>query len=424
MARIRTTALSLAGLALVASTSLAACTGSDDTPPPREPADVGLTIKGVDDVTIGVLVSTTSAAGEGSDYIGPSAGAELAGYRLRLGGTKVKVTVADDRGDSDEAETGVQTLIDQGVSGIVVATTGSHVLPALETASEAGVPVIAPYLRTQDDLPAGVYVTGPSEDAITASVEQAMQADEVSSPLVITADPAPAPAVGTAAPVQFTGAALDDIVDDATKAVEDKTVDSVVVSAPAASQGAVVAALQGAVPDVPLYLTPEALTPEFSASLDSSSGTTSGRFVSVGAPASDSSTLGSTAAADSAAAYFAALRLAAGDESFTSSLDGSPFSTIAADADLPSHDAVIALVRAAAKARSATAADVAAALPTLKLGTKQSLAGPGLDFSSPYALPADSVAPLYATTQDPGVRPVGDSPVLTWFELTDDGNDA
>lgn len=423
MARTRSTALSAVGLALAATTTLSACTGSD-APPPREPAEVGLTIKGVQDVSIGLLVSSTSAAGEGSDYTGPSAGAELATYRLRLGGTKVQIKIADDQGDADTAQRGVQSLIDQGVSGIVVATTGQHVMPAIEAASSAGVPVVAPYLRTQDELPEGVHVTGPSEDAITASIESAMAADEATSPLVITADGVPVPAVGTGTPVPFTGSTLDEIVEEAAESAEDNTIDSVVVSASAASQGAVVAALQGGLPDVPVYLTPEALTPAFASSLDNNSGTTSGRFVSVGAPASDSSTLGSTAAADSAAAYFAALRLAAGDETFTSALDESPFSTVAAEADLPSHDAVLSLVRAAAEARSGEPADVAAALATMKVGVEQSLAGPALDFTAADALPADDVAPLYATTQDPGVRPAGDSPVLTWFELTDDGNDA
>jgi hypothetical protein len=416
----RTTALSTIALTVVASAALSACTGGDEPPPPREPAEVGLTVKGADDVSIGMLVSSTSPAGQGSDYTGPSAGAELATYRLRLGGTKVAIKVADDRGDADEATSGVQSLIDQGVSGIVVATSGDHVLPALETASEAGVAVVAPYLRTAQSLPDGVYVTGPSEDEITDSVEKAMQTDDATAPVVITADGVPAPAVGTTPPLPFTGAALDDLVKTVAKRVEKKTADSVVISASAGSQGVVVAALQGAVPDVPIYLTPEAQTPAFTSALDSSSGTAAGRFVSVGAPASDSTTLGSTTAADSAAAYFAALRLAAGDESFTSALDDTPFSSVAADADLPSHDAVLALVHAAAKAKSPQPAKVASALATLKLGVKDALAGPGLDFTSSYALPADSVAPLYATTQDPGVRPAGDSPALTWFELTDD----
>lgn len=409
-----------ATLAVVASVTLAACTG-DDQPPPREPVPVELTIAGVDDMTVGLVVSSTSERGQGSDYTGPSAGAELAAYRLGLGGTKVDLVVVDDQGSADEAETVVQELVDQGVAGIVVATSGSHVLPALSIASDAGVPVIAPYLRTTESLPDGVFVTGPSEDAIAAGLTQAMETDEVTSPVTITSDDVPAPAVGGTAPRELTGSALDDLVEDIADDVEEGTVDSVVISASADSQAIAVAALQGAVPDVPVYLTPEATTPTFADALRDGSGTPAGRFVSIGSPAFDSSTLDSSPEAESAAAYFAALRIGAADEEFTSALDDSPFAGVAGAADLPSHDAVIALVRAAAKAKSTEPAAVSASLDGLTLGVKGSLAGPALDFSSPNALPQDAVVPLYATTQDPGVRPAGSTPVLTWFGLPGDG---
>lgn len=406
-------------MTLAASTALAACSG-DEQLPPREPTAVGLTIPGVDDLTLGLIVSSTSDRGEGSDYTGPSAGAELASYRLRLGDTKVDLVVVDDRGSADEAASRVQDLIDKGVSGIVLATSGSHVMPALSAASKAGVPVVAPYLRTTESLPEGVFVTGPSEAAIAEGLSQAMVADEVTLPITLTADDVPVPSVGAAPARELTGAGLDDLVEDIAKAVEDEKVDSIVISASATSQATAVAALQGAVPDVPVYLTPEAVTPTFAASLRDGTGTPAGRFVSVGSQGSDSSTLGSTPEADSAAAYFAALRLASADEKFTSALDDSPFAAVAGAADLPSHDAVVALVRAAAKAKSSEPAEVGAALDGLKVGVKGSLAGPALDFSSSYALPDKSVVPLFATTQDPGVRPAESTPVLTWFGLPAD----
>jgi ABC-type branched-subunit amino acid transport system substrate-binding protein len=406
-------------LVLAASTSLAACTG-DDAPPPREPAAVGLKTDSPDDLKIGVLVSSTSDPGEGADYLGPSAGADLAAYRLKLGGTKVALTVVDDQGDADEAKDGIQTLVDRGVSGIVLATSGAHVLPALQTAAGAGVPVVAPYLRTEEDLPDGVFVTGPSEDAISAGIEQAMSADEVSAPTVVTADDAPVPAVGDAVPVDYTGDNLDSLVGKIAKAAKKKRTDSVVVSASARSQGRVVAALQGAVPDLPVYLTPEALTPAFTDELDEADGAPSGRFVTIGAPASDTSTLGSGSSAESAAAYFAALRLASDDTSFTSGFDHTVFSDVAAVADLPSHDAVLALVRASAAAKSSDPDKVVAALAGLKIGVAQALAGPALDFTSSHALPDSAVVPLHATTQDAGVRPAGDTPSLTWFDVPSD----
>lgn len=419
MAHFRRSAIPAVAMTLAASAALSACTG-DDPLPPREPAAVGLAVKDVKDLTVGLIVSSTSDRGEGADYTGPSAGAELASYRLRLGGTAVDLVVVDDRGSADQTESGVQELIDQGVSGIVVASAGSHVLPALTTASEAGVPVIAPYLRTTESLPDGVFVTGPSEEAIVDGLTRAMEADEVTTPITITADDVPVPAVGDDTARQLTGEGLDDLVKDIAKAVEDDKADSVVISASATSQAAAVAALQGAVPDVPVYLTPEAVTPAFATTLRNGSGTPAGRFVSVGPQAFDSSTLDSSAEADSAAAYFAALRLGAADEKFTSALDDSPFAAVAGAADLPSHDAVLALVRAAAKAKSSEPAEVGAALDGLKVGVKGSLAGPTLDFSSSYALPDKSVVPLYATTQDPGVRPAESAPVLTWFGLPAD----
>lgn len=419
MARL-TRAMVATTIAATMTLALTACTGDDDGSP-LPPADVALSIDGVEDMSLGLVVSSTSAPGEGADHTGSAAGAELAAYRLRLGETPVDLTVVDDQGDADEAVAVVQDLVDQGVSGIVLATSGSHVLPALSAASDAGVPVIAPYLRTSDSLPDGVWVTGPSEDEISAGIAEAMDADEVGSPTVITADDVPVPAASSVAEVAFSGAVLDDVLEDLDDAVEEGDTDSVIVSAAAQSQGAILAALQGAQPDLPVYQTPEALSPSFAASLSSNEGTTSGRFVAIGSPATDTATLGSSQAAGSAAAYFAALRLAAGDPAFMSGLDGAPFAELAADADLPSHDAVIALVRAAASAESSDPAAVLQALSSLTPGVEESLAGPALDFTSVDALPAENVTPLYATTQTPGVRPADLAPALTWFPLSADG---
>ena len=421
MARLNR-AMAATTIALTTALALSACTGDDDGSP-LPPAEVALSIDGVEDMNLGLVVSSTSAPGEGADHTASAAGAELAAYRLRLGKTPVDLTVVDDQGDSDEAVAVVQDLVDQGVSGIVLATSGSHVQPALEAAAAAGVPVIAPYLRTTDTLPDGVWLTGPSETEISAGIEEAMEADQVDSPTVITADDVPVPAAASVSEVAFSGAVLDDLLEDLDDAVEEGDTDSIIVSAAGPSQGAILAALQGAQPDLPVYQTPEALSPNFASSLASNDGTTSGRFVAIGSPATDTATLGSSAEASSAAAYFAALRLAAADPAFMSGLDGVPFAELATDADLPSHDAVIALVRAATSAESTDPAQVSEALTALKLGVEDSLAGPALDFSTRDALPAENVTPLYATTQTPGVRPADLAPALTWFPLGADGTD-
>ena len=69
---------------------------------------------------------------------------------------------------------------------------------------------------------------------------------------------------------------------------------------------------------------------------------------------------------------------------------------------MSSHDAVVALVRAAAVAGSADPAKVWEAIPGLRLGTADGLAGPPLDFASTVAVPDDAVVTLAATSVSPG----------------------
>lgn len=416
--------------ALIAATTsfgllaLAGCTGGAEADP-REPAAVALAADKVDDVTLGLVVSSTSDAGQGSEWLDAAAGAEVAAYRFGLSGRKVTFSVVDDRGSAEQATEGVQKLVDEGVAGIVLATSGSHVDDALDVASKADVPVVAPYLR-QDDVPDGVYVLGPSAQQVDDRLAQARKDDGVGSSVVLVGDDAPTPDVADARTVQITNDSLERAVADIAKGAKDRTVDSVVVSASTTTQAKAVAALQGVAPELPVYLTPEALSPLFADALVRDDGTVAGQLESVGVDASDASTLGSNAAADSAAAYFAALRLLASDPDATSVVDDSPLQDAAADADLPSHDAVVALVRAASKAGSSEPARVAKALAGLKLGSRQALAGPALDFSSTYVVPDRGVTVLRATTQDPGVRPQaadGTAPRLFWFGVGDDARD-
>lgn len=414
--------------ALIATTAsvallavLSGCTGGAEAEP-LEPAEVALGVDDVDDITLGLVVSSASDAGEGAEWLEASAGAEVAAYRFGLAGRTVSFSVVDDRGSAQRAVDGVGRLVDEGVSGIVLATSGPHVAEALDVASEAGIPVVAPYLR-EDDLPDGVYVLGPSEDQVAAGIAGARDLDGADATVVVVGDGAPAPEVVGARTVTLDGSNLADVVDDIVDGVQDRSVDSVVVSASTTTQARVVAALQGETPDLPVYLTPEALSPRFAQAIMQGDGTASGVLEAVGVDASDASTLGSDAAADSAAAYFAALRLLASDPDATSAVDGTLLQQVVADADLVSHDAVVALVRAAAAAGSTAPAEVAAALAGLELGAEQALAGPPLDFSSTHVVPDRGVALLRATTQDPGVRPQpldgADAPRLFWFGVGD-----
>ena len=132
----------------------------------------------------------------------------------------------------------------------------------------------------------------------------------------------------------------------------DTAVDSVVVSGAPALQAAVVAAFQGSGVDVPLLLTPQAVSPAFPPALADAGGSLAAPLLTVGLDDGDATALEATDAGRALAAYFSALQLAA-DEPATKDLFGDrPFAEVAAGADVSSHDAVVAVVRAAAVARS------------------------------------------------------------------------
>ena len=194
--------------------------------------------------------------------------------------------------------------------------------------------------------------------------------------------------------------------------------DSIVVSGPPELQARVVAALQGSGVDVPVLLTGSALSPGFPDALAQAGGSLAGPLLSVGLDDGDVTALESNESGRALAAYFSGLQLAAGDPATKDLFGDRPFSEVAGAADVSSHDAVVALVRAAAVAGSTEPAEVAAAIPGLRLGTADGLAGPALDFGSTVAVTDDAVVALAATSASPGVRPASDAPALYWFEST------
>ena len=130
-----------------------ACTGSEESPEetgrPVSPPAVELAPEGVpEDVSIGVVVSLTSAPGEGAQWNEAAEGARVAAYRYGLGDVDVSLVPRDDQGTADGADAAVRELAEEGVSGIVMATEGKHVTGALDAASELGVPVLLPYADT------------------------------------------------------------------------------------------------------------------------------------------------------------------------------------------------------------------------------------------------------------------------------------
>jgi hypothetical protein len=113
-------------------------------------------------------------------------------------------------------------------------------------------------------------------------------------------------------------------------------------------------------------------------------------------------------------AFLSAVRLAAGNPETKNLTEDAAFSADAWAADPASHDAVVALVRAAALAGSGDPSKVGATLRTMSFGPGEGLAGPALDFSNSHAMTAEAI-PVSASSQDLGLRPPEEhAPRLIW----------
>ena len=417
-AAVRTVAALAAGLTIVATT---ACSVSTPQTGLAQPGPVELKADLPGTLTIGVEYTLSGAPGEGAEWRDAAQGAVVAARRFALGGTTVTLVGVNDKGTSNGASTAVKTLAGRNVAAIVVATSGPHVAAGLTEAAADRIPVLMPY-----DLGAGgaanqVWSTGPGRQATDSRLVATMADRGLDAALLV--DAGGGPVTGLTPREEQTYAAGGDAAALAAGVARrqrqlDTAVDSVVVSGAPELQAAVVAALQGADVDVPVLLTPQALSPAFAGDLVEAGGSLSGRLTSVGLDDGDASALEATDAGRALAAYFAGLQLAAADPKTKDLTGDRPFADVAAAADVSSHDAVVAVVRAAVVARSTDPAQVAQALPGLRLGTADGLAGPPLDFTTTQAVGEDAVVPLGSTDVSPGVRPPSEAPALYWFDST------
>ncbi|UFU13756.1 ABC transporter substrate-binding protein [Curtobacterium sp. C1] len=386
-----------------------------------------------DGTKIGVVV--TLGDGEGSEWADAAQGALVAQRRLQLGGTTVQLVAQDDAGSTDGARAAVEALAKQGVAGIVVASSGRHVDGAFAAASSAGIPVVAPYAAGSDDA----WSTAPSTDSTASAMRSAL--GSAKSPLLVD--------LGGGAPSGLQVAHVVDAVRDADTAALATTIaertgvaaqtadtttgsgadapvaadsDAVVLSGPAARQGALVAALQSADVTAPIILTADATSPTFAAALTQAGGSLSGGFRTVGVETDDARALHPDATGRSMSAFLGGLRVLADDADAKNLTGDRPFSSVAPVADARSHDAVIALVRAVGTARSDEPSAVADALATLDLSGSDGLAGPDLVFRTHEAMRSPASV-LASSAQDLGLRPAASddsadasgSPSLVWF---------
>lgn len=407
-------------------------------------APVPISVAHVPDGTkIGVVI--TLGDGEGAQWDDAAQGALVAQRRLELGGTDVQLVTKNDGGSIDGARKAVEALAADGVSGIVVATSGDHVRGAFAAAADAGIPVVAPYTASADDA----WSTAPSTDSVATALQDAL--GDAGSPLLVdlgggapsgvrfahVLDATSSPDLGALATTiaQRTGAAAGSTdataTDDQTAAEQDgdeqaaPDSDAVVVSGPAGRQGALVAALQEANVTAPVVLTPEATSPAFAAALAQAGGSLSGTFRTVGVETDDARALSTNAEGRAMSAFLGGVRVLADDADAKNLTGDRSFASVASVADARSHDAVVALVTAVGSARSTDAAEVSDALTGLDLDAGDGLAGPALDFGSQQAL-GDPAGVLAASAQDLGLRPAattaddGATPALVWFSDSTD----
>lgn len=409
-----------AGSALVLGvlTVLGACAAAEEAPPGLPAARPGLDRPddAVGPVRIGVVVPPVEGAG--AEFRPLVEGVRVAAYRFELGpGTReaVDVRVALDDGTAEGASRAVAALLDEEVAAVVLASPGAHTADAVADAGAARTAVLLPYGSASGPVE-GAWSLAPSAEVVAARVGDALDRVGASRPYRATAaDRAP----GT--PAVWTGATHDPhgTAEEVVALLEDREVDSVVVDAPAAEQAALVAALQDRLGarQLPVVLTPEAITPAFGDRL-AASGSTGGRLLGVGVAAQDHAALTASETGARVAVFLTAVRLAAGDPTCRNTYDDDGCAPGAPWADVASHDAALAVVRAVDAAGTVDPAVVRSALAGLRLTAEDGLAGHDLDFGSYHALPDEAVVVLHAATADAGLRPsagVGEGVALSWF---------
>lgn len=405
-----------AAVAITSVLSLTAC-GSTSHGAPLKPVPVSMSAHlSSSPIRIGVLY-TAELGRPGSDWLRPANGTELAAYRFSQGGTKVEIVGADDTGTSSGAVAAMKSLISQGVAGVVVASEGSHLQGALAEANAAHVAVIAPYDSTLATL-SNVWSTAPTAGAITANVKAAAANGGVAAkhPLVIIGTGGIDPNLPGEATLRLVDApTVSRLIAAAIN--HNHPFDAFVVSGSAQDEAIAVAGVQGGGDHgVPVVAYPTAMSPQFGSVLVASKGTLAGTVATVGVDTGDTASLAASQDGERLAAFYAADRLAA--SSTLTDIAGGRFSLIAAYADTPSHDAVVALVRAAEAAKSTLASKVLKALAGLKLEGAAGLAGPALDFTKHQALPTSAVTILHSSAENPNVRPtgsLGESTLVYWF---------
>lgn len=401
MTRVRRTALTALSVTALGVTALAggACSSNskDSTAePPKGGAVVSaepqLAIK--TSVTNGKVGMILSSSGPGADLRDLASGAYLAAFRLngvKAGGQNVELVVADDNGTPDGATTAVTSLVGQGVVGIVYASTGEQLLAGAATAAQAGVAVVYPYADDPRIVEQGAtsYVAAPT--IAQAAAELATHATKTNLSKVALVRQAGAYGdAGKAALILAGMTFVSDTPITGSDPVPGKAIvaggpDAVVVWTESGPALATADALSRAGFGGAVLFGNRVAVPAFGQTLAASL-----------APAVGDGALsaGSWAGPD--------LPTGAADAFFLAKQQAVSSGAVAADmavADYRSHDAVLALVKAAEAGTNR--ASVLETIKSVSTGGLAGAVGAPVDFSDQLAFPDNSVALLtYSTIQD------------------------
>ena len=164
-------------------------TEQEDFAPAAAPAvEIGLLQDAPEPLRIGVVVTSTGARGEGAEFAAPAAGARVAEFRLdEPDADHVELEVVDDRGTAEGAVAATEQLVASGVAGIVYASAGAHLDPALTVAEAARTAVLLPY-ETRATTAGTSWTTGPSEIQVAERITDLLADRGQKAPLVFTGE--------------------------------------------------------------------------------------------------------------------------------------------------------------------------------------------------------------------------------------------
>lgn len=414
------------GVILIVAASVAVIMLRPDPEPEIEPVTVSVPIE-ITDVSIpdgsSIGIVLTHGSAEGSQWGQAAQGAVVAHQRLARDGVDLPLVVESDSGTVDGALRAISTLVDQGVSGIVYASSGEHVIEALESL-ELEVPVILPYQSAPLGA-ANVWSLAPTDAAVAGSFDDALESYE--NPLYLNAGNAIPGGDDEENVIEYDVSGIGDVAtdvallvganpnaygtytgdedddgDDAQASEITQVHDVIVVGGDAVQLAHAGYELQSRDVGVPILLGPDAVSPAFASTLRSLGGTVAPNWRTVGADWSDAVALETSDEGRAMSAFLAAIRQFASDDELNNLTEDALFSTVANSADVRSHDAVVILARAIDAAQGGSANDVAGAVAGLSLGAADGIAGPHPDLSSPDSL-THSVL-LYASNQKLGLR--------------------